>query len=661
MKKLSGSFWDEIHSLRKNGIALCLLGVLFVVLMLIIHNGITDRKENLARAKRFQVEEARRLTTFKTMRQYASTGFRIMGFPDIQFIFFSNTGGSPDIYSNINSSGALKYDKPLDGGIVLKSSRLFSIDFAHLLLLFGSMFCLYYGWEMMRNIDYIKILLNKSSPGKVLTIMILSRMIIIELILAFIMGSAIVLTVIEGVPFTFGPILFYLWGLLSLGFFFFFCLGCAAGTIKNKAISLTATFSAWIVFILVIPIAFHIILSSQAKSMKEYEQYENEKEKLVIMYENRIEQNIGKLKKGEKVSGVFRDAVKSFMRNEFKMILKTEETQVIEIKKAIAKRDKLAILSPTLFVTELFQVMSGSGYKNEVEFINYSYRLKKEFMDFFVKTFYFKLDNPDFEKVVGFIKGNENVYCMKGKIGDNAFTGFGITLFYCFILLAFIHSRLKKRLFDIPDWNNDDPQVIDFQKGAGYLVYGDQNTLFTLYSGKMEILNKKKFNDRFTVDGEAAQDFSSGKGVYFICHPDSLLGFCSLKHSIRFVGRMWCVDESRIDSIINEFNRRLSDRKKRKDPGRYEKGLIVLAMLRMIEKDSVAILDNPQSEMLPDFPSEMKREIEALKQRNVAVLYLTPGNMHTDNWKNPKETHITVISLDGFLREIDLHRKYLKE
>jgi hypothetical protein len=231
---------------RRNAIIILLL--LFFSLVF-IQTGIDNYKSLLDYKYKFQEFERTKITQYINYSQYGAYGIRMLFVPAPISILFLNSAVIPDMNAYVDSGEQLKIFKPLKGKNIFDLNKFGFTDFSGIILFFGSLLALFYGYETFNSDEYLKFLSTVSSRKQVFLSMIFSRIILMFFLFLFILGSALLLI---GLNDLYVPIDRYLSSFvlaIILLLLFCFSIGTIIGTLHSRITGIITLLSCWFVLL----------------------------------------------------------------------------------------------------------------------------------------------------------------------------------------------------------------------------------------------------------------------------------------------------------------------------------------------------------------------------------------------------------------------------
>lgn len=306
---------------RRNLIAI----ILFFLLSLYLTNtGVQQYKEIMKNRKEFQEVEKRKVKQLNNYDQYGGYGFRLYFMPSVLSIFYNNTNLFTELSASIEVGEKLNIEDSFKGKKVFAQKPGRWMDFSGIVLLFGSLMALFYGYDAFRHKEYLKFLASLYGHRQVYIYTWLSRMIWLGLYFIIVAAAAIAYTLVNGIVLAGGEynhlLIFIL--VLLLAIVFFFSLGTIAGGMKTKSRGLRGLLIVliWFVFVYLLPVGINQIIEEKSDEIPTNYQSELGKLTTVMDFEKEA-----------------RDAVKDDIRKiqELRKLLKNTPPELLDLKKLI--------------------------------------------------------------------------------------------------------------------------------------------------------------------------------------------------------------------------------------------------------------------------------------------------------------------------------------
>lgn len=417
---------------------IALLLIVFFFLAAFIFDGKNSLNSIQKNKNVFQEIEKLKIKQYLTYTQYGGYGFRLLFIPSPLSALFNSQNITNGLMANIDAMEKLTlYNDSKGENLFVKSND--TIDFSKLLLFFGVLAGLYFGFDALRCTDYLKFLSWKSDIKKVIKNILISRLILFNLIfLLLVFLSILIIGDIISLNIFFWGFVFILPVIISL----FILIGSFIGSIKNK---LTSIISFSIVFIFLyfsIPWIINKIVNVNATFIHSNMKLELENLKLMMNFEKRAFEQIGFYKSKDIAPDNVKTLVNDYLKNEYKQFKESENKLKEDIFKNIKRYHFISSLFPTSFYYSVSKEVGGIGFNSFLDFYDYSLSLKFKFIDFYLEKKFNQKTEPG--KIDSFIKKDENLFYSKNGLPGYFILGIILNLFYnlvFFILNLKVHSK----------------------------------------------------------------------------------------------------------------------------------------------------------------------------------------------------------------------------
>ena len=601
--------------------------VLFLLLCLyFVQDGVSEYKEIFGNKEEFQEIEKANIKKFVNYTQYGIYGFRLMFIPSPLTAFFVNSGVIPELTAFVDSGVRLRlYHSILGKNLyAVNVNRSSFMDFSGVLLLFGSLFALFMGYHSFRRIEYIKYLSSLINYKKIYFLVVGVRIILIFILLLLIIGCALTLIKLNHISLSnteYVHLLVYtLITFLMLCFFLF--MGMAAGSIKSKTTGMIAIAALWFGFVFLIPGTISRITAKRADGMTSAYNLEQEKLKILTDFEKKAfekiqrYQDIDAKKNSDRLSG------ESYWLNDFKRIQSIEKRMENEIRENARLFINLSSIFPTSFYIAAANEINSRGYENVIDFYAYVQTLKEQFVRYYInKKFY-----SDYSTVESFVKGDENIFQARSRLPGNLAVGMAFTLVFITGFIGLSFSRFKRFLFTLPKKTADDINGLDVElkKGETYVLLTTgsviNHQLYNFFSGEA-----KGFNELVRLDDvnlALEEHKSKRRDFIYLCHPKKVPGDINVGAFIGFIKNLLKASNKAISELYIRLGIEHIEDKCFMDISTGEIGRILLAAAQL-KKSKIYMFQDFARATPADFMTRFIEELQTLKDRGTAILYLT--------------------------------------
>lgn len=601
-----------------------------------------DRYKNLIENNReFKEIETLKVKQFINYTQYGLYGFRVFFNPSPLSIFFNYSGAFPGVTSFIDAGEKMNFYNPVKGKTLFEQSSVGFMDFAGIIMLLGSLFALYSGYESLRHKEYLEFVATLSDYKKVFFFIAGSRTFFTMIFFLLPTAGAAALVKINGVEMAkndWGYLLIYL-AVTMLMLFFFFAAGMIGCGFKSKVNGVVAIISLWFALVFFIPWATQAVMLRTSESIRPDCQMELEKLKLLMNFEKKALREVGVFESGkgneapEKVKGL----VESYWQNEFKSIRAVEEKLKTELKTAIRRFETLSLFFPTTFYLSANNAVSSKGYENFIDFYSYVEDLKQEFLRFYLDRKFYAGEAG----VESFVKGDENIYFSRGRLPADFGLGMVMMAIYAAGGFAVAYWRFKRTIFVQLQSGKEakgakgakaeqDPDGLDgldveLKKGQTYvlLTTGDavNHRLYSFFSGL-----QRDFKGMVRLDDVNLASGSAASGIHFtyLCRPGEVPGDMKVGDFLSFARRLLKVSNKTMAELYIRLGVEHIEDKPFRELALEEKGKILLAAARL-KSSSIYMFRDFLKGMSEEFITSFTGELRDLKARGAQGTPGTPG------------------------------------
>jgi hypothetical protein len=605
--------------------------LVFILSLGFVQSGIKDYKRTLNLKSEFQEYEKQRVSLFVSHRQYGAYGVRMLFVPAPISTLFINTGVVPEMTAYIDAGERLNIYNPMIGKNVFGIKKFGFTDFSGILLFFGSLLALFYGYESLYYKEYLKTLASISGRIPVYFSLLVSRIFIILLLLLILIGSALLLMLINGLPIPVDAhVINFAFSLLLVSVFFFL-LGTAIGTIKSKLTGIPTLLSCWFILLFVLPAAVDNYIENKANLIKPLYKLETEKFKIVMGFERRSFEEAGTLEHGQKITDKDKEIALGYLNSEFNKLHDLERGMLNEMRENLSHFQWVSIFSPTTNYLCVVNEISSRGYENLLDFYKYAQELKSNFARNIITKVYF----ANRSQVESFIKDDENVYYAASSLPRTFAVGVLATLVYIVLLTWVTYIRYRGILFYVPARAVDSRRHPDlrFVKGQ-YRIFSIESNLFLnrLYNlfagyispGGLRLLKKKPewSGPKIYVDDVDISSHNIADSFLYLCSPDSLPGDIKAGDFFEFITRLTYFSGEEKTKLYKRLKLNTFRKKRISQLKKQEKAELQLSLTQMHDVDIYLIYDIVRG-MTRIFTVQFKDRMHELSVAGKLVLYLT--------------------------------------
>jgi ABC-type Na+ transport system ATPase subunit NatA len=264
---------------RRNLITILLF---FILSMYLTNTGVQQYKEIMKNKNEFQEVEKLKVKQLNNYDQYGGYGFRLYFMPSVLSIFSNNTNLFTELSASIDVGEKLNIEDSFKGKKVFAQQPGRWLDFSGIVLLFGSLIALFYGYDAFCHKEYLKFLASLYGHRQVYFYTWLSRMIWLGLYFIIVAAAALTLTLLNRIPLANSEYNYFLIFIpvMLLAIVFFFSMGTIAGSMKSKLKNLTIILT-WFISVYLLPVGLNQIIEEKSDEISS--NYEAELGKLTTL------------------------------------------------------------------------------------------------------------------------------------------------------------------------------------------------------------------------------------------------------------------------------------------------------------------------------------------------------------------------------------------
>lgn len=426
---------------------LCLL----ILSLYFVQYGINSHKTVTANKTKFQFYEQEKIKKYQHYGQYGTYGMWILFDPSPLSIFFINSSTISELTADVDAGERLKLYNSFKGRTLFNEKAGGFNDFSGIMLLLGSLFALYLGYDTFIHKDYLRFAAVFSKPKKLFYSIFITRLTGVILFPVIIMGLSIILVKINGIHLTSHEYtrlsVFLLIQVLVL--VFFFTLGTLASSFKSRLYGFTILVITWFSLVFLLPLVINSITYRKSVNIEAEYHLERLKFEMLMGVEKRIISKTGL--PNEKNAVLIGKQVLEYLGNEFKQLQVFEKQLENEMRKNIRIYQSLSILFPPTFYLSSGNEIGSKGYENFIDFYRYIQELKPRFVYFIMTKRYFTIPaqlagEKKRIQVESFIKHDENVFEAGTRLPSLFIYGMLTTIIYIISLAVLSFLRFKKSL-----------------------------------------------------------------------------------------------------------------------------------------------------------------------------------------------------------------------
>jgi hypothetical protein len=607
-----------------------------IMALYFVNNGANKYHDTIDEKQNFTQIEKMKMDRWQNYRQLGEGGFRVIYIPPPLTVFFHNSGAFSNLNASMDIGEDLDINNPFKGKDMFTEKKGNNRDFCGLFFLFGILLVLFYGFESLPSIDYLKHLSAELGFKRVFFPLLFARFAVVGLFFILVTGLSVLLALLKGITFTGSDYLFLaaFLGMFLLISIFLLATGIIISRIKDKRIGVSVLMVIWICLVYILPMGTDEAAADKAKSIKSNYQLDLEKLNELVNFEKRAKIEVGKYskEKAKTVDGL--KLMESFFKKELLNVLEIEKKLEMSIKKNINSYQKSAVVFPTAFYKSVSHEMSGKGYEGASKFLLYLVDLKYKFCVFIKnKRFY-----SDDKKIEPFIKdGEENIYYASAQIPGNFSTGIILLAVYAMVLIICSYFLVKYEVLNMRPADagsvnvpEDNPE---FKKGKRTIIHVKNHKIkdlfYLLFAGHNQSIREKGFKGSIMVEGKNIVEEQNKESFSYICDPESLPPHSTVGDFLTFSARCFHITWKQREKILEAHQLTGLKKKSIGNLEDHERSRITLALAGMLERGKSEIYLFYNTAMVGDteFPKIFKDHIMELEKSGRLVIYLST-NLH---------------------------------
>lgn len=604
---------------RKNVIILLLF---FLLTLYFVDSGIDRCRQIKQDKKEFQKLEQFKVKQYVNYNQYGKYGFRLLFIPAPLSILFDNSGVFSELTANIDSGEVLNIYHSWKGKTLYGKKPGGFKDFSGLILLLGSLFALYFGYESFRHKEYLKFLSSLANHRTVFFSIFFSRIILLILFFLFEIGGALLLLKFNGLIFSkseYSQLWCYLLVMLIL-LLFFFISGTVIGTFKSKSAALITIIALWFSVVFFIPGTIDSIIYRKANTITSEFQLELEKLKTLMKFEKRAIDEEGRFKRSNRNSEEVRELVENYWNIEFESIRAIEKKMENEMRKNAKRFQNLSLIFPSTFYISTCHEVSSRGYHNFIDFYITAQKLKEQFVRFYLNRVYYS----NFSTVESFIKKDENIFYSRSGLPDHFGTGVILNGLLIFALLFLSYARFRYVLFVSAkkETLNPDDLHIPLEKAKCTVCITSSEQIRSLLFGFFSGQGKDSFKGKIEIDGSEIEGGKTRQDFAYLCHQEKIPGDIKAVDFLSFLRRLLRLPRTAVAEIRKKLDTKENKGKKFADIDHITQGDILFFAARST-KSRIYFIDEIEKGMPQAYTNKLLRNLQELKKEKVIILYLS--------------------------------------
>jgi hypothetical protein len=614
--------------------------IFFVILLIFLYiaddgkNKYFDLHEN---KETFQKIELTRVKQFRNYMLYGYYGISLLFIPS-PFNTFGIDAKNGKLLSNVNSGERLDIFNSRKGKNYFDEKSGF-FNLKGLTLLFSIFFSLLYGIDFVKNKPSLRFFSKLATPGKIFWASAVSRILILILAYLILLGFSLLWMLLYGIN-LFQPQILTIITTTILIIIAFFLIGCMIGSLKDKS-------TQWIIFgisyflsIILIPGLADKYIQDASEDIESLFSYELKNLEIIMSVEKRFYEKFGGANDGENIPPEAILRLKETLDNEFKIIFAREEKMMAQIMEKIKVRHTVSCFFPVLFYNSVNAEASSCGDLSFIDFYLYSNKIKKEFIDFYVKKKYLEEKQPG--QVESFVKKNENLFYAQSHLPYRFWLGI---IFHLIVYIGgggfFAYYCFKRSLTPTPAKKSTEKVNTKLKSGEDYHIdtfdYAAEDHVYNTASGKI-----KGFKGQITIDGKSIVT-GEKQDVVYICTPADIPAEVKVNGLLDlFKGLLKLSKQQVLDLKTGIFKDILDKRFSELLP---DLQLRLLFKIGCLKGGKIYMLHNLINKCSNRYIKEFAEEIKALKDADAIILYFNDNPLYSTL---KVDHHIAYTRVDGY-------------
>jgi ABC-type transport system involved in multi-copper enzyme maturation permease subunit len=593
------------------------MAVLVLAMVVITVVGIHNAKNVLTKNRDFQRLQTRKFEKVPNYLYYSLSGINYRAVPTPFSVYFRPSGDTSGLKGKIDTLVSLDILLDLQGGALFKKPLLMILRLVFVMYFVISLLLIFLGYDTVRHKDYLIHLAGLMGYTKTYLYLVLSRIILITLFLAGVLGILLVVSFFSGVPMPLnyigylGAYLFCAW-LVGV---FTFLVGVLIGSVSKEKNALPVIVMAWFVLILLVPAILESYIVYRSKSITSNYQVEYEKLEMGNRFGKGVVNVNGNVNINDITGG--RAMAEEFYSNDYKQIEQLDKNLKREFACSIDLHNKLSLCVPTTFFLLTAEEISSLGYGSYLEFFSFLIKQKRAFLRWWIDKVYI-------EKAEELVPFTENhLFYSHSRLPNYFLTGVIINL--CLVVVFFIIGYFVSRanLFKVEAEVGSVRGVdIDLKDGETIILnseYKGFNRRFVKEFFGMD----DSFTGKITISGLPAADMT-GKDFLYLPNPSAI------------------PDDIRVPDYLGIFNKSLDLPRKefdalwaaesRKTPakrfGEFSLHAIARIMIEAVEisKSKTLIFNDFDSHLKKEHIEDVQSRISELGAAGSMVILIIVGN-----------------------------------
>jgi hypothetical protein len=438
MKRIFKLEW----SLARRKLIMGLMILLALISLSFIQEGIEKHNTVIKTIDTIQRYEQSKIPRYMNYLQYGTYGVRILLAPSPLSVFFINSSSISELTATADSGDRLKLYNSYKGRSIFTEKTGGFKDFSGIMLLFGSAFVLFLGYQTFLHKDYLRFMMAITGERSLFFTILFTRLTLIILFLCVTTFLSVVLLIINGISITgfeYRYLVIYFAVLIPV-WIFFFMIGTLASSLKSRFTGPFVLILTWFSLVFIIPSLINSYTYLQAEKIENEISMENNTFNILMDVEKKIRQKVGQINENNK-DAIWKE-VSKHLDKEIKQIQVMEQTMEKDIQKKAGIHQKLSIWVPSAFYLSTGNEISSKGYINYIGFYRYVQELKFKFIPYIMEKHFGSIfDSKTRNKktqIESFLTNNKEIF--KAEPVLPLYFHWGVLLMFLYILILTVLS-----------------------------------------------------------------------------------------------------------------------------------------------------------------------------------------------------------------------------
>lgn len=603
------------------------LGVLAILLLFmgyLVNTNVNRYRNVVKNTAELREVEARMFKNIRNYTHYSFHGLRVFTIPAVLIIFFDQQGGG--LTAKVNSVASLDIYKDYKGKFMPGLYRGNSLSFGFLVLVLGTLFPLFMGYESVMYRGYLKFLCSACPGWKVLLTIISARLFILYIYIIICYSWMLVLVALRGVFLTAGDYAclsaHLVSALLMMGVFLL--AGIIIGTYRLKKFAVAVIAAVWFTFVYIVPWAVNTVIENLTAKLPSSAQITLQKLDIVNQFENDSNKKYGNFDRKNITTA--RIVIEGYWKYVYKELNKIETELIGSLKNLDKTTNRISILTPTTFYNLTSVEVSSKGYRDYIRRLLYLIELQGRFVRFYIDRCFY--NDPDV--LVPFVKGNENLYRSLSYLPRQFTAGAAVQMLYILILATAAMSRFERLVYRSACLKKENAvtgkEVFKIRKGEFRVFFVKRASvvqrLFNHLSGRVKVEEKKGTGIPFEIE-------NIDTGFTYICHPDEFPD-AAVKDFQAFMVKFFRFPGTVKDELLRIIKEKGIKKKYFRQLKSIDKGDVMLWYLSRINS-AIFMADDIARGLPADFYFHFNNIFKNAADAGASVLYLTGNILIADN------------------------------